>query len=199
MADDRAAHPTYWLSVTVDNFDDGYYKSGTVLDATIYSNIKQGSPLQIVAVNDSITGLMWQKCSANLSDINEADTCAGTPATKSWLASIAYCENLKLCNDGTYQGSESAAGDCSTHSGDLYTNWRLPNIKELFSIAKEDANQTAPYINKTFFPNTVSNYYWSSTTLPSNTTNALIVYFYSGYAGGSSKTTANYVRCVRGQ
>ncbi len=46
---------------------------------------------------------------------------------------------------------------------------------------------------------TVSNNYWSSTTNPSNTTNAFNVNFNNGNANNNDKTNANYVRCVRGK
>ncbi len=198
MADDRTAHPTYWLSVTSNNFDDGYYEAGS---AMLYSNVTVNG--LIVAVTDSNTGLMWNKCLASRS----GDTCAtGSSVTKSWQAAIAYCENLKLCNDGTYQGSESAGGDCSEHTGELYANWYLPNVKDLFSIVLEEygaidgvKSAGAPYINQTVFPNTVSSRSWSSTTFPSTTTTAFYVHFTYGYASYDGKADAYYVRCVRGQ
>ena len=184
--------------------EDGYYKSGSVLDSTIYSNVEVGS--QYVAVNDSSTGLMWQKCSAGLSDTNKADTCAtGAATTLAWKTSglvteaINYCENLELCNDGTFQGDKTTEGDCSAHSGALYINWRLPNIKELFSIVSEDAGQSAPRINKTFFPGTVSNRYWSSTTYPAYTNSAFYGHFQNGFTATNNKANTYYVRCVRGQ
>lgn len=53
-------------------------------------------------------------------------------------SSTSYCENLPLAN---------------------YTDWRLPNVKELEFIV--DDSTCGP--NRTFFPNAASNYYWSST------------------------------------
>ena len=46
--------------------------------------------------------------------------------------------------------------------------------------------------------NTVSNNYWSSTSNPNNTTNALNVNFNNGNVNNNNKTNNNYVRAVRG-
>jgi hypothetical protein len=91
---------------------------------------------------------------------------------KTWEQAITYCEGLSL-------GS--------------HTDWRLPNIKELKSIA--DMSRYNPAINPLF--NTKSSDYWSSTTDVNSTTYAWYVNFYLGYVGVNYKTDYGYVRCVR--
>ncbi|MEI8229605.1 MAG: DUF1566 domain-containing protein [Candidatus Peregrinibacteria bacterium] len=188
--------------------EDGYYHTGTALS---YANVEVNG--QYVAVNDAATGLMWQKCPAGLSDTNKANTCtAGSAVTLVWKTAgnvteaINYCENLRLCNDGTYQGDKTTEGDCTDHSGDVYVNWRLPNVKELFSLTIQEAGAITgvkvagtPFINQTFFPATASSNYWSSTTRPVNTIYAFYVNFLTSDASISAKTAAANVRCVRGQ
>ena len=122
-------------------------------------------------VTDKYTGLMWKKCS-------EPDTttdCSGTHNTYTWANAITQCENL------TYAG---------------YFDWRLPNMKELFSLIKYEGSN-GPYIDTTNFPSTVSSYYWTSTTYAPDTTNAMIVIFGNGFVGNNGKATPDYVRCVR--
>jgi hypothetical protein len=97
--------------------------------------------------------------------------------TRQWESAITYCEGLSL-------GS--------------YTDWRLPNIKELESIT--DDTKYNPVIDTTYFPNTNSFYYWSSTTDANLTFEAWDVDFYDGSVGnhGGNKSYSYYVRCVRG-
>ena len=122
-------------------------------------------------ITDNRTGLMWKKCS-------EPDTttnCSGSPTAYTWANAITQCEGLSYASR---------------------TDWRLPNAVELFSITVQQGS--APLINTTYFPSTVSNAYWTSTTRATNTANALRVAFDLGIVNkDSAKTGANYVRCVR--
>ena len=90
-----------------------------------------------------------------------------------WQEAIDYCENLSLAG---------------------YSDWRLPNYNELESIV--DYDRRDPAIDPTF-QNVVSNGYWSSTTVASDTDNAWLVYFYYGLDYWDVKSYTLYVRCVR--
>jgi len=97
-----------------------------------------------------------------------------TDGERNWETAISSCEGLTLAG---------------------YDDWRLPNRRELRSIA--DYSRTAPAINTTYFPDTLSSYYWSSTTDAYNTDRAWNVSFYNGFMDFRNKTNARYGRCVR--
>lgn len=76
-----------------------------------------------------------------------------------------------------------------------HTDWRLPNVKELQSIV--DYSTFSPAINATFFPHTVSAYYWSGTTYAIDTSYAWIVNFNVGSVSNGAKALDYFVRPVR--
>ena len=99
-----------------------------------------------------------------------------TSQNYAWEQAITYCEGLSLA---------------------VYTDWRLPNANELESIVDEGAYN--PSINSTYFPSTVADAYWTSTTYALDTTKAWLLSFYSGNVDVYLKTNATFnVRCVRG-
>jgi hypothetical protein len=101
---------------------------------------------------------------------------ASSAESMPWQQALSYCENL------TFAG---------------YSDWRLPNIKELRAIIDNETSQ--PAINLGFFPDTQSVSYWSSTTCACEPDKAWIVGFYGGGSnGGNEKASASLVRAVRG-
>jgi len=90
-----------------------------------------------------------------------------------WEAAISHCEALSLGG---------------------HSDWRLPNINELKTIA--DRSKRNPAIVDAF-THTSSNYYWSSTTYEGNKDNAWVVNFNGGGVYYDGKDGSNYVRCVR--
>lgn len=77
-----------------------------------------------------------------------------------------------------------------------YTDWRLPNIKELQSI--NDEKRGSPSINKTFFPTAITGKYFSSTTLPNQTSKAWYLNTQFGITTYQDKTVKLNVILVRG-
>ena len=84
--------------------------------------------------------------------------------------------------------------DTATIGG--YTDWRLPNIKELQSI--NDENLINPSVNSSFFSNVGVNKFWSSTSLPNQTAKAWYLSTQFGITTYDAKTVKHYIYCVRG-
>lgn len=120
-------------------------------------------------VTDGKTNLIWQKCSAGLSGTN-CET--GSASTQNWQTALTTCNGLSLAGKA----------------------WRLPSTNELLSIV--DMNKASPAIDTAFFPATVADSYWSSSTYVSSTTLAWLVLFGLGGSSASYKTANFYVRCV---
>ena len=94
---------------------------------------------------------------------------------RTWDEAVSYSEGLSLAG---------------------HTDWRLPDVKELKNIVS--LGNYNPAIDRTYFPNTNSSYYWSFTTLVGYPSGAWLVYFYDGYVVNYYKWDSYYVRCVRG-
>lgn len=131
--------------------------------------------------NDAICvrGTVASKSYENVSSLAIRDNITGliwqkgSSTSVTWEGAIQYCENLFL--DGR-------------------TDWRLPNIKELFSIV--DTTTYSPAINSVYFSNTSSNYYWSSTHQTIGATNAWPVDFGKGFILNYAQSSTAYAKCV---
>ena len=99
-------------------------------------------------------------------------------------------------DDGTVRTWENAISYCEGLTLAAQSDWRLPNIKELKTIV--DNTKYSPAIDMTYFPNTQSSSYWSSSTDAGYTDNAWCVSFDSGNVGNDGKADTGYARCVRG-
>ncbi len=101
------------------------------------------------------------------------------------------------CNSGGTALWEVAGNFCQNLTFAGFTDWRMPNIRELMSITDYGAASTAK-INGTYFPNTAAEAYWAATTYVPNTAYAWTVAFNDGLVGATSKAGSYYIRCVRG-
>jgi hypothetical protein len=83
-----------------------------------------------------------------------------------------------LCDD---EIDHAKAGDiCAALALAGHTDWRLPTVEELFLLA--DRSKVSPAIDTDAFPDTKSDWYWSSTVHASDSSYAWIVHFDDGLA-----------------
>ncbi len=121
-------------------------------------------------VTDLRTGLMWKQCSEG----QTGATCTGTVTRMTWTDALN-------------------AGADSVFAG--FSDWRLPNVKELSSLVETGCH--SPAINEARFPNTWTEYYWTSSSSAENSSNALYVRFIYGYVLHLPKSYDYGVRLVR--
>ena len=74
-----------------------------------------------------------------------------------------------------------------------HTDWRLPTVEELFALA--DRTRHSPAIDTDSFPDTESDWYWTSTITAWSSDRAWVVGF--DYGSVSSGHRLNYNACVR--
>lgn len=90
---------------------------------------------------------------------------------------------------------EDAVSYCKNLTLGGYNDWRAPSVEELFCLANRSRGK--PAIDTNAFPDTMSSFYWSSTTHAYYTNFAWGVSFYYGYVCSNYKSNAYYVRAVR--
>ena len=125
-------------------------------------------------VTDGRTGLVWRRCAEGM--VASGGTCTGTAST------FTHEQALTRARDQATSTSTSVA-------------WRLPNVKELASIA--DRSKSNPAIDTVAFPATPSNWFWSSSPYVGYAGDAWGVNFGYGFVGDSYRVNTLPVRLVR--
>ena len=118
------------------------------------------------------TGLMWKRCSEGKSWIN--GTCSGSELLFTWGGALTRAESSTFAN---------------------YSDWRLPNIKELASILERSC--FGPTMNNEIFPYQEGSL-WSSSPSTNSSAEAWCVFIYYGDIVLSSRTDFYSIRLVRG-
>lgn len=124
-------------------------------------------------VTDQKTGLIWRRCAEGMNW--DGATCAGV------ASHITHEAALQLA---------------ITQAGSTGVAWRLPNVKELSSIA--DRSLSSPAIDTTAFPSTPISWFWSASPHVGDSSYAWVINFSNGDAIVFSLRYYDYfVRLVR--
>lgn len=157
-------------TVSQSQYDDGYYEKGYPKSGARFTDNGDGT------ITDNATGLMWvQDGYANQVTVPATThTVEGNWWKYNMGNALLYCERLN------YAG---------------YTDWRLPNVKELLSI--NDYGKINPSIAEPPFTYTKNSSYRTGTYYLTPGVGAMTVSFTYGSIASSSIATALYVRPVR--
>lgn len=121
-------------------------------------------------VTDQKTGLIWRRCAEGMNW--DGATCAG----------VASKFN-----------HEAALQRAAAQTKDTGIDWRLPNIKELSSIADKKSSTT----RRAAFPATPAGWFWSTSPGTGNSVGTWRVAFYNGNVSSRYHRNNLYVRLVR--
>jgi hypothetical protein len=140
-------------------------------------------------VTDLMSGLMWQQCSVGQTfDATAvgAARCSGTVELRTWSEAI-----------GLPAGDAANAPFNSYPAFANYSDWRVPNAKELQSLVALECRP--PKINATLFPLATPfvGGYWSASTYARQLTEAWSIDFNYGFSAPAARGLYHAVRLVR--
>jgi hypothetical protein len=156
--------------------DDGALQKGAVWPSPRFTAMSSGTG---TVVKDNLTDIEWAG-DGGTPTVVSTSTCTG--GTLNWQGALDYVSCL---NTNNYLG---------------HNDWRLPNRKELRSLANYGEADITDWLNTQGFSNVQTMVgYWSSSTWVSNPADyAWSVYMYSGGVGTEYKHSQdNYVWPVR--
>jgi len=151
-------------------------------------------------VRDNVTGLIWEN------KTNDGTIHDGT-------RTFTWCDKNPDTNGGNQGTCGTGTGDNATDTEAFikalndanfggFSDWRMPSPTEVLTIA--NLNRINPLINASWFPNTASFMYWSSSTRAQEYDEygygkASGMDFYNGYIDFYIKEFSYSVRAVRGR
>jgi len=149
-----------------------------------------------VMVRDNVTGLIWE-IKTNKNNVKDYTDPHDADNTCTWYdSSLADPLYAGVPGDGTdTEDFIKALNDALF--GNL-SDWRLPLVEELVTLADFSIPSWGPTINRDFFPATQGSWYYTSITQKNWPGNAWTINFLSGLAEWGTKASAQFIRAVRG-
>jgi hypothetical protein len=123
-------------------------------------------------VTDSDLGLTWMRCS--LGQTFENETCTGNASELNWQQALQAAHGYEYASK---------------------LGWRVPNVKELASLAERSC--VRPAINELFFPNTLSDDYWTSTPSVTDPERTWVIAFFNSSNSLKDKNLFVFTRLVK--
>ncbi len=148
-----------------------------------------------VMTRDNVTGLIWE-VKTDDGSIHDKDN------------NFTWCDTNPDTNGGDQGACADPAAEDDTEAFIAklnqdnfggFSDWRMPTVKELSTLVNLGASDEAPAVDADFFPNTISDNYWSATTAADQPTWAWYVCFSNRCVDDNYfKTDRHWVRAVRG-
>lgn len=148
-------------------------------------------------VQDNVTGLIWEMKETNPEHPRYfGHTYSWWMASEQLNGGFTYhltpgqCTQVEPCETQAYVDWVNRQGLCG------YSDWRLPSIRELVSIAV--ISSEIPAFDKHYFADTIKPRFFTSQTYATEPSRAWYVYFSDGSVSSTGKSDASFVRLVRG-
>ena len=148
-----------------------------------------------IMTRDNITGLIWEIKTDDGSIHDQDNTftwCDTNPETNG--GDQGTCSDPSAEND-----TEAFIAKLNQDNFGGFSDWRMPTVKELSTLINLGAENNAPAVDPDFFPDTISDNYWSATTVTYDSSAAWYVCFSDRCVDDNMYKDGWYpVRAVRG-
>ena len=160
------------------------------------ANASGGTYATTECVKDNFTGLVWEGKTSSGSRLGATKytNYDSTTSAQKWTGSIFVNPTQAEIDAGTNSIGYQTSVNTSTLCG--FTNWRMPTYAELQGIV--DLTQVGyPKIDLSWFPNTRSDWYYSSTPVEGYAGNVWTRTFINDYTANDSSFTRTGTALVR--